>query len=62
MHVLTEHHPESKQGLADVEWLRSNEIHPFSFAFVCDHLGLDKNRLRAFLAGAISPCRLLLGP
>jgi hypothetical protein len=54
LHVLSTFHPqhpgrsskEKRQWEADVAWVREGSEAPFSFAFVCDHLGLDREAMR----------------
>ena len=54
LHVLATFHPrknrrnskEKRQWEADRAWVRDCSETPFSFAYVCDHLGLDRNALR----------------
>ncbi len=54
LHVLSAFHPgkgrrnskEKRQWEADRTWVRDHSEAPFSFAYVCDHLGLDRNALR----------------
>jgi hypothetical protein len=55
LHVLAFFHPsqpgrsskEKRQWDADVAWVREGSEAPFSFAYICDHLGLDRNAVRA---------------
>ena len=54
LHVLSAFHPqkarrsskERRQWEVDRAWVRDKSEAPFSFAFVCDHLGLDREALR----------------
>jgi len=54
LHVLTAYHPgrkrrnakEKRQWEADCAWVRDASEAPFSFVYVCDHLGLDREALR----------------
>ena len=54
LHVLTAYHPgkrrrnskEKRQWEADRAWVRDSSEAPFSFVYVCDHLGLDREALR----------------
>jgi hypothetical protein len=54
LHVLSAFHPqkarrsskERRQWEVDCAWVRDKSETPFSFAYVCDHLGLDREALR----------------
>lgn len=54
LHVLSTFHPnkarrsskERRQWEADRAWVQETNEAPFSFAYVCDHLGLDRDALR----------------
>jgi hypothetical protein len=54
LQVLASFHPsrpgrsykEKKQWEADRVWVREESEAPFSFAYVCDHLGLDREAVR----------------
>ena len=54
LHVLATFHPcknrrnskEKRQWEADRAWIRDCSEAPFSFVYVCDHLGLDREALR----------------
>ena len=54
LHVLAAFHPrrnrrnskEKRQWEADRAWVRDDSEAPFSFVYVCDHLGLDRDALR----------------
>lgn len=54
LHVLSAYHPhrrrrnskEKRQWETDCTWVRDASEAPFSFAYVCDHLGLDRNAVR----------------
>lgn len=64
LQVLATFHPnrpgrsykEKKQWEADRDWVREESDAPFSFAYVCDHLGLDREAVRShaerLIAGA----------
>jgi len=64
LQVLASFHPsrpgrsykEKKQWEADQAWVREDSEAPFSFAYVCDHLGLDREAVRChaerLIAGA----------
>jgi len=64
LQVLASFHPsrpgrsykEKKQWEADQAWVREDSEAPFSFAYVCDHLGLDREAVRGhaerLIAGA----------
>lgn len=62
LHVLTVFRPgrpgrsskERKQWEADLAWVRGEEEGPFSFAFVCDHLGLDRDAVRSHVERMIA--------
>ncbi|MGE0823630.1 MAG: hypothetical protein AB7G75_18775 [Candidatus Binatia bacterium] len=55
LHVLNTYHPqkrrrtskERRQWEADCAWVREKSEAPFSFAYVCDQLGLDRQALRS---------------
>lgn len=55
LQVLATFHPnrpgrsykEKKQWEADRDWVRDESDAPFSFAYVCDHLGLDQEAVRS---------------
>ena len=55
LHVLDAYHPQKKrrtskerrQWEADCAWVREKSEAPFSFAYVCDQLGLDRQALRS---------------
>jgi hypothetical protein len=57
LHVLSAFHPkrtkrsakERKQFEADLAWIREEQEGTFSFAFVCDHLGLDREAVRSHI-------------
>jgi hypothetical protein len=54
LHVLSAYHPhkrrrnskEKRQWETDRAWVRDASEAPFSFAYVCDHLGLDRDAVR----------------
>ena len=64
LQVLATFHPnrpgrsykEKKQWEADRAWVREENDGPFSFLYVCDHLGLDREAVRShaerLIAGA----------
>ena len=64
LQVLASFHPrrpgrsykEKKQWEADQAWVREDSEAPFSFTYVCDHLGLDREAVRChaerLIAGA----------
>ncbi len=62
LHVLTTYHPrwrrriskEKRQWEADQAWVRDPSEAPFSFAYVCDHLGLDREALRGHVERLIA--------
>lgn len=62
LHVLSAFHPqkarrsskERRQWEADCAWVRDGSESPFSFTFVCDHLGLDREALRSHVERLIS--------
>ena len=64
LQVLASFHPsrpgrsykEKKQWEADQAWVREDSEAPFSFAYVCDHLGLDREAVRFHAE------RLIAGP
>jgi hypothetical protein len=55
LHVLSTFHPqkarrsskERRQWEADCAWVQATSEAPFSFAYVCDHLGLDRTAMRS---------------
>jgi len=55
LQVLANFHPnrpgrsykEKKQWEADLAWVREENEGPFSFSYVCDHLGLDREAVRS---------------
>jgi hypothetical protein len=55
LQVLATFHPnrpgrsykEKKQWEADLAWVREEKEGPFSFVYVCDHLGLDRDAVRS---------------
>ncbi len=55
LQVLANFHPsrpgrsykEKKQWKADLAWVREENEDPFSFAYVCAHLGLDREAVRS---------------
>ena len=61
LHVLAAFHPkngrrsskERRQWEADREWVLDSNEAPFSFAYVCDHLGLDREEMHAHVAQLI---------
>jgi hypothetical protein len=63
LHVLSTFHPhkarrsskERRQWEADRAWVQATSEAPFSFAYVCDHLGLDRDAMRSHVE------QLLLG-
>lgn len=62
LHVLAAYHPgrkrrnakERRQWEADRAWVRDASEAPFSFAYVCDHLGLDREALRTHVERLIA--------
>ena len=62
LHVLTTFHPhkarrsskERRQWEADRAWVEATSEAPFSFAYVCDHLGLDRNAMRSHVERLIA--------
>lgn len=54
LHVLSTFHParsvrsakQRKQFEADLAWIREEEERPFSFTFICHHLGLNHQAVR----------------
>jgi hypothetical protein len=54
LHVLSAYHPhrhrrnskEKRQWETDCTWVRDTSEAPFSFVYVCDHLGLDREAVR----------------
>jgi hypothetical protein len=62
LHVLSTFHPhrarrsskERRQWEADRAWVQATSEAPFSFAYVCDHLGLDRNAMRAHVERLIA--------
>jgi hypothetical protein len=67
LHVLAAYHPskkrrnakERRQWEADRAWVRDVSEAPFSFAYVCDHLGLDREALRTHVERLIAGEELL---
>ena len=63
LHVLSTFHPrrarrsskERRQWEADRAWVQATSEAPFSFAYVCDHLGLDRTTMRSHVE------RLIIG-
>jgi len=57
LHVLSTFHPqnarrsskERRQWEADRTWVQGTSEAPFSFAYVCDHLGLDRTAMRSYV-------------
>jgi len=55
LHVLASFHPgrpgrsskEKRQWEADLAWVRDDSFSPFSFSYICDHLGLDRDAVRS---------------
>jgi hypothetical protein len=62
LHVLAAYHPgrkrrnakERRQWEADRAWVRDASEAPFSFVYVCDHLGLDREALRTHVERLIA--------
>ena len=62
LHVLSTFHPrrarrsskERRQWEADRAWVQAASEAPFSFAYVCDHLGLDRNAMRSHVERLIT--------
>jgi hypothetical protein len=62
LHVLASFHPgrpgrsskEKRQWEADLAWVREESTKPFSFAYVCDHLGLDREAVRSHVERLIT--------
>jgi hypothetical protein len=62
LHVLSTFHPhrarrsskERRQWEADRAWVQAVSEAPFSFAYVCDHLGLDRNAMRSHVERLIT--------
>lgn len=62
LQILASFHPsrpgrsykEKKQWEADRAWVREESEAPFSFAYVCDHLGLDRQAVRCHAEGLIA--------
>lgn len=62
LHVLSTFHPhrarrsskERRQWEADRAWVQATSEAPFSFAYVCDHLGLDRNAMRSHVERLIT--------
>ncbi|MBM4258394.1 MAG: hypothetical protein FJ147_21160 [Deltaproteobacteria bacterium] len=62
LHVLAAYHPgkkrrnakERRQWEADRTWVRDVSEAPFSFVYVCDHLGLDRDALRTHVERLIA--------
>jgi hypothetical protein len=57
LHVLATFRPsrpgrsakEKRQWEADLAWVRADDDGPFSFPYVCDHLGLDRHAVRSHI-------------
>lgn len=68
LHVLAAFHPskgrrnakEKRQWETDRAWVRDCSEAPFSFAYVCDHLGLDREALRVHAERLIAGEELLI--
>ena len=62
LHVLSTFHPhklrrsskERRQWEADRAWVRDHSEAPFSFVYVCDHLGLDRHAMRSHVERLIA--------
>jgi hypothetical protein len=62
LHVLSTFHPqkarrsskERRQWEADRAWVQATSEAPFSFAYVCDHLGLDRTAMRSYVERLIT--------
>ena len=62
LHVLSTFHPhkarrsskERRQWEADRTWVETDSEAPFSFAYVCDHLGLDRDAMRSHVERLIA--------
>ena len=62
LHVLSTFHPqkarrsskERRQWEADRAWVQATSEAPFSFAYVCDHLGLDRTAMRSHVEQLIT--------
>jgi hypothetical protein len=62
LHVLSTFHPqkarrsskERRQWEADRAWVQATSEAPFSFAYVCDHLGLDRTAMRSHVERLIT--------
>ncbi len=62
LHVLSAYHPhrrrrnskEKRQWETDCAWVRDASEAPFSFAYVCDHLGLDRDAVRMHIERVIT--------
>ncbi|MEW6298860.1 MAG: hypothetical protein AB1671_14175 [Thermodesulfobacteriota bacterium] len=62
LHVLASFHPgrpgrsskEKRQWEADLAWVREDSTEPFSFSYVCDHLGLDRDAVRSHVERMIT--------
>lgn len=62
LHVLASFHPrrpgrsskEKRQWEADLAWVRGDSTKPFSFSYVCDHLGLDREAVRSHVERLIA--------
>jgi hypothetical protein len=62
LHVLSTFHPnrarrsskERRQWEADRAWVEATSEAPFSFAYVCDHLGLDRDAMRSHVERLIA--------
>jgi hypothetical protein len=62
LHVLSTFHPqkarrsskERRQWEADRAWVQATSEAPFSFAYVCDHLGLDRTMMRSHVERLIT--------
>lgn len=54
LHVISVFHPsrpgrsskEKRQWETDVTWVRAKDAGPMSFAYICDHLGLDRQAVQ----------------
>jgi hypothetical protein len=66
LHVLSTFHPqkarrsskERRQWEADCAWVQATSEAPFSFVYVCDHLGLDRTAMRSHVECLITGNRL----
>ena len=62
LHVLSTFHPhrarrsskERRQWEADRTWVQAISEAPFSFSYVCDHLGLDREAMRSHVERLIA--------